>query len=87
MRQIEIDMLDMYRSLGAGRRIVTYLGFQKGQLLCEDTLGTRVRVPRSKFRFVGVLGHTTHVTEDGHIRIKVDGEWKDLGPLFSDGHP
>ena len=82
--QIEIHMLDMYRSLGAGRRFVTYLGFRDGFLLCADTLGRRVRVPRAKFRLVAVGGQPARATEDGHVEVRVGDEWRTLD-LPSDG--
>lgn len=82
--QIEIDMRDVHRSLGAGRRIVEYVGFSKGRLLCRDSMGNHVRVPRKLFRFEGVLGHETRVTDGGHVEVKVDEEWQSLGPLFGD---
>ncbi len=80
---IEIDMLDAYRSLGAGRRIVEYIGIEDSRLLCSDTTGTRLRLPLSKFRFVRAMGHETRCTEEG-VQVKVGEEWLDLGPLCRD---
>ena len=80
--KIEIEMLDAYRGLGAGRRIVQYLGFKGDRLLCEDLLGNRVRVPRNLFRFLGVYGTDTRTAENGDTEIFVDGEWRSVGQLF-----
>ena len=80
--KIEIEMLDAYRGLGAGRRIVQYLGFKGDRLLCEDLLGNRVRVPRNLFRFLGVYGTETRTGKNGDIEICVDGEWRSVGQLF-----
>ena len=84
MLQIEIDVRDMYRGLGAGRRIVAYLGFKGDSLLCRDSLGNRVRLPRRMFRFVRALGRETRVSVNGHVEIKDQSEWRDLGPLSRD---
>jgi len=82
MLHIEIDMRDLYRSLGAGRHVVRYLGFEKGRLDCEDMLGRRVRVPGKLFRFKRVCGRETRVAKNGEVEIKVDGRWESVGLLF-----
>lgn len=84
MLEIEIAMLDRHKTLGAGRRVVSYLGFAKDHLICQDGFGHRVRVPRKLFRFVGVLGCETRL-EQGRVKVKVNGQWTDLGVLFEDG--
>lgn len=87
MTQIEIDMLDAYKTLGAGRRAVAYLAFDSDCLVCRDCLGNKVRVPRRLFRFVRVLGRENRMTADGCVEVKEDGQWHDLGPLPLRGGP
>ena len=82
---IEIDLTDVHRGLGAGRRLVRYVGFNKGHLVCEDLLGNRVRVPRGLFTFRGVPGHQTRLGDDGRVQVKVGEEWRDLGQLGPNG--
>ena len=80
---IEIDMKDACRGLGAGRRIVRYIGFTGDHLVCEDSLGKRVRLPKRLFTFRQVHGYETQIAPDGSVLIRVDGRWQNLGPLFS----
>ena len=82
---IEIDMADVYRSLGAGRRIVEYVGVKKGRLHCKNMAGNHVRVPVDRFRFVRAIGQETRLTQSGRVEVKVGEEWQDLGPVCGNG--
>ena len=80
---IGIDMLDAYRSLGAGRHIVKYVGFRKGRLLCRDMMDSPVRLPLARCRFVRAIRRETRSADKG-IEVKGDEEWRELEDLPAD---
>ena len=82
--EIDIDLAESYRNLGAGPHTVSYIAFSDGTLWCVDQGGEAHALKCSAFRFVKVSWFDTRVSESGRVSIKLGEVWIDLGPMFAD---
>lgn len=88
----EIDPLAIYleinvndgAKIGPGFRVVKYLGFRKGRLLCEDWFSSVHKLTPRQFVFLKVSGYDTKVTDQGEVKIRSNNTWINLGKLFSE---